>query len=52
MNVLNRVILRQDARVVMSQPQEPTTEVRDERLVPADLPILQFRKAMRLRMRG
>lgn len=50
-NVFNRVILKQDARVVMSQPQEPTSEVKDERLVQADLPILQFRKAVRLRLR-
>lgn len=49
-NVLNRVILGQDARVVMSQPQAPTTEVRDERLVQADLPIAQFRREVRRRL--
>lgn len=50
-NVLNRVILNQDVRVVLSQPQAPTTEVRDERLVQADLPIAQFRKEVRRRLR-
>lgn len=50
-NLLNRVILGQDARVVMSQPQAPTTEVRDERLVQSDLPIAQFRKEVRRRLR-
>lgn len=51
-NVLNRVILNQDARVVISQPQASTTEARDERLVQADLPIAQFRKEVRRRLRG
>ena len=46
-----RVIIGQDARVVMSQPQAPTTEVHDERLVQADLPIAQFRKEVRRRLR-
>ena len=49
-NVLNRVILRQDTRVVVSQPQAPTTDVRGERLVQADLPIAQFRKQVRRRL--
>lgn len=40
-----------DARVVISQPQEPTTEVKDERLVQADLPIAQLRKEVRRRLR-
>ena len=50
-NVLNRVIIGQDARVVASQPQAPTTEVRGEQLVQADLPIAQFRKEVRRRLR-
>jgi len=50
-NMFNRIILRQDARVVMSQPQVPTTDIRDERLVQADLPIAQFRKEVRRRLR-
>lgn len=49
-NLLNRVILRQDARVVVSQPQAPTTDVEGEHLVQADLPIVQFRKEVRRRL--
>lgn len=50
-NVLNVVIFGQDVRVVASQPQAPTHETRDERLVRADLPIVQFRREIRRRLR-
>ncbi len=40
MNWMNRVILRQDLRVVDTQPRGPTADLRDERLVQADLPIV------------
>ncbi len=48
-NLANRVILGQDARVVCSQPQVSTAEVRDERLVQADLPLALFRRELRRR---
>ncbi|MCA9653219.1 MAG: aromatic ring-hydroxylating dioxygenase subunit alpha [Myxococcales bacterium] len=43
-DVVNRLILGQDLRVVATQPPEPTVDVQGERLVQADLPIAQFRK--------
>ncbi|MCA9709842.1 MAG: hypothetical protein KDK70_28640, partial [Myxococcales bacterium] len=43
-DVANRLILRQDLRVVATQPPESTIDVQGERLVQADLPIAQFRK--------
>ncbi|MEM9455317.1 MAG: aromatic ring-hydroxylating dioxygenase subunit alpha [Myxococcota bacterium] len=44
MDLFNRVVVRQDTRVVATQPPGETTQAHDERLVQADLPIAQFRK--------
>ena len=48
----NRFIIGQDRRVVESQPPEVATLARREKLVPADLPIAQFRKRLRQRSRS
>ncbi|MEX1365817.1 MAG: aromatic ring-hydroxylating dioxygenase subunit alpha [Nannocystaceae bacterium] len=50
MNLFNRIVIRQDLRVVATQPPGPTTEIRDERLVQADLPIARFRQEIARRM--
>ena len=49
-NLFNRVVIGQDIRVVKTQPQTSTHEVKDERLVQSDLPIAQFRKELRRRL--
>lgn len=41
---LNKAILRQDTRVVATQPAGHTVGIKGEKLVQADLPIAQFRK--------
>ncbi|MCX4245011.1 aromatic ring-hydroxylating oxygenase subunit alpha [Paraliomyxa miuraensis] len=43
-NFYSRRILREDLRVVLTQPPGPTAHVHDERLVPADLPVAHFRR--------
>ena len=51
MNQFNKIILGQDIRVVRSQPQAPTHELKDERLVQSDLAIALFRKELRRRLK-
>ena len=46
-NLLNRLIIGQDVRVVRTQSQGSTHDIKDERLVQSDLPIAQFRKHLR-----
>lgn len=46
----NRVIFKQDQRIIETQPPGGTVGARDEKLVQADLPIALFRKEVRRRM--
>jgi phenylpropionate dioxygenase-like ring-hydroxylating dioxygenase large terminal subunit len=43
-NIFNRVILHQDRRVVLTQQPKKTELRMNEKLIPGDLPIIEFRK--------
>jgi len=43
-NIFNKVILHQDRRVVLSQQPKASELKMDEKLIPGDLPIIEFRK--------
>jgi phenylpropionate dioxygenase-like ring-hydroxylating dioxygenase large terminal subunit len=43
-NILNRIILRQDKRVVITQVPSKTSVKMDERLIMGDKPIIEYRK--------
>lgn len=43
-NIFNRVILHQDRHVVLSQQPRKSELQMDEKLIPGDLPIIEFRK--------
>jgi len=43
-NVLNRIILNQDKRVVITQLPKKTSFKMDERLIMGDKPIIEYRK--------
>ena len=43
-NIFNRKVLHQDRRVVLTQLPKKTKLRMDEKLIPGDLPIIEFRK--------
>ncbi|HKK95632.1 MAG TPA: aromatic ring-hydroxylating dioxygenase subunit alpha [Anaerovoracaceae bacterium] len=42
--IYSRIILRQDKRVVITQIPKASSLIMDEKLIPGDLPIIEFRK--------
>jgi hypothetical protein len=43
-NILNKIILAQDKRVVITQIPKKTSVKMDERLIMGDKPIIEYRK--------